>query len=281
VALSENIVEVSEATFEQDVIMRSHEVPVVVDFWAPWCGPCKTLGPMLERVAIEAGGRFTLAKINVDENPNLAVRYGVQGIPAVKAFREGDVVAQFTGAQPETRVRSFIDRLAPSGAEQAVQEAQSLLTARHYDEAEQAFRDVYEEDDSNAAAALGLVKSLLMQGYGEEAQRILNRFPAGGERATAVTEHPHVVLEHLVAPAGEPGVLGEPSQERLLGLRSGTASGSQPNASNSCLRPSVTERPSCASGWSVKYWKGVAAAHSSPWKSIGTNGAVRTRADPR
>jgi putative thioredoxin len=185
VSLSEFIVDVSEATFETDVILRSHEVPVVVDFWAPWCSPCKMLSPILERLAIEAGGSFYLAKVNVDENPNLSIRYGVQGIPAVKAFVNGEVKSQFVGAQPENLVKRFIGTLAPSEAEKAVEKANSLLATRHWVEAEGAFREVFEEDETNAAAALGLVKSLLMQGKGIEASSILGRFPAGTEWATA------------------------------------------------------------------------------------------------
>jgi putative thioredoxin len=183
--LSENIYDVSEATFEQDVIMRSHEVPVLVDFWAEWCGPCRILGPILERLAIEAGGEFELAKLNVDDNAGLAVRYGVQGIPAVKAFRNGEVVSEFVGAQPEARVRRFVDNLVPSQAEQDVAEAKSLLATRHYAEAEAAFRQVLDEEDGNPAAALGLVQSLLMQGKGEDASQILKDFPAGSEWAVA------------------------------------------------------------------------------------------------
>ena len=122
-SLSENILDVSEATFEREVLMRSHEVPVVVDYWAPWCAPCRQLSPMLERQAIEAGGRFVLAKIDVDENPSLSVRYGVQSIPAVKAFRNGEVVSQFVGAQPEDRVRRFIDEVAPDDVSQSLSEA--------------------------------------------------------------------------------------------------------------------------------------------------------------
>jgi putative thioredoxin len=185
VAFSENILEVSEASFEDDVIMRSHQVPVVVDFWAPWCGPCKMLGPILERLAIERGGGFVLAKLNVDENPNLSIRYGVQGIPAVKAFRNGEVISQFVGAQPEARVRRFIESLAPDPAQAAVEEAASLLATRHYADAEAAFDDVLSADETNAAAALGLVKSLLMQGKGDEARSWLDHFPAGTEWATA------------------------------------------------------------------------------------------------
>ncbi|MFP3854883.1 MAG: thioredoxin [Anaerolineales bacterium] len=197
--LSENIIDVTEASFEQDVIMQSHETPVVVDFWAEWCGPCKMLGPILERLAIEKG-TFTLAKVDVDENPSLSVRYGVQGIPAVKAFHNGEVVSQFVGAQPESRVRQFIDNLAPSPAEEAVEEAKSLLGTRHYQEAEEAFREVLEEDEANASAALGLVHSLLMQGQGREALEWIEDFPAGPEWAEAAKLKP---LAELLVEAEE------------------------------------------------------------------------------
>ncbi len=105
--------DVTAETFQRDVIERSHEVPVVVDFWAAWCGPCRMLGPVLEHEAEARGGQFELAKLDVDTNQQLAIRYGIQGIPAVKAFRNGEVVSEFVGALPPAVVAQFLDALAP------------------------------------------------------------------------------------------------------------------------------------------------------------------------
>jgi putative thioredoxin len=181
VTFSEHILDVSEATFEREVLLRSHEVPVVVDFWASWCMPCKVLGPHLERLAIEGGGIFRLAKVDVDQNPNLALRFGVRGIPAVKGFRNGQVVSEFVGAQAEAVVRRFIQSLAPTEADQALERARSLLATHHWSEAEAGFREVLVREETSGAAALGLVHSLLMQGKGSEALALLQQFPPSNE----------------------------------------------------------------------------------------------------
>ena len=105
--------DVTNETFRRDVIERSYEVPVVVDFWAAWCGPCRMLGPVLEREAEARAGEFELAKLDVDSNQELAIEYRIQGIPAVKAFRNGEVVSEFVGALPPVAVGRFLDGLAP------------------------------------------------------------------------------------------------------------------------------------------------------------------------
>jgi putative thioredoxin len=180
-SFEEYMLDVDESTFENEVLLRSHETPVVVDFWAEWCGPCKMLGPILERAAIEAGGSFILAKLNVDENPNLAIRYGVQGIPAVKAFQQGQVVSEFVGAQPESMVKRFLDNLIPDEDAAELEQAKSHLVARQWEQAKSAFREILEQDEANTGAALGLLKSLLMSGQGIQAKQLLEAFPPGDE----------------------------------------------------------------------------------------------------
>ncbi len=183
-ATSAQVIDVTEATFEREVIQASHQTPVVVDFWAPWCGPCRMLGPTLEKVATEANGQFRLVKVNVDDNPGLAMRFNVQGIPAVKAFRDGKVVAEFVGAVGESQVRQFIRKLVPAAADQAAGTATALLAAHRWAEAERAYRQLA-TSDAQPAVAVGLAKALVAQGKGAEAVEVLATIKDGPELAVA------------------------------------------------------------------------------------------------
>jgi putative thioredoxin len=219
--MNADILEVAETNFDQEVVRYSMETPVVVDFWAPWCAPCRTLSPMLDRLASEAAGTFRLAKVNIDDNPGLSARFGVQSIPMLKAFREGKIVAQMIGAQPESEVRKFLRELAPGPADQALAEARGMLTARRWSEAEQAAGRALELEPSNSAAALIVVKAQLQAGKGSSALGMLDRFPPGNETSTAERLRPLAALLSEVESSADQPVdaveAGYMQAARLLG----------------------------------------------------------------
>jgi putative thioredoxin len=171
------VFDVNEAGFKDQVIERSRQTPVVVDFWAPWCGPCRTLGPTLERLAGEAKGAWLLAKLNVDNNQRLAQMFHVQGIPAVKGFRDGKVVDEFTGAIPESQVRAWLKRFLPAPSDGLV-EAAAALEERSPAEAIARLRVALGSDPSNEAAQLALGRLLVLQGEPEGVET-LHQIQAG------------------------------------------------------------------------------------------------------
>ncbi len=172
-----NVRDVDTAGFNEQVIQRSHEVPVVVDFWAEWCGPCRTLGPTLERLTDEAGGAFELAKVDVDQNQALAGQMGVQGIPTVVAFKDGQPVSRFTGALPEPQVKEWLTGFVPNPMDDFVAAADDLVNQGRDDEAATMYRKVLEADPAHEGAAVGLASLLLAGGDPDGALSVLQPLP--------------------------------------------------------------------------------------------------------
>ncbi|MGC8467154.1 MAG: thioredoxin [Acidithiobacillus sp.] len=162
------VIDVREDNFAAAVLEESKRRPVVVDFWAPWCGPCRALGPVLEKLAEEMAGAFLLAKVNSDENPELSRNFQVRGIPAVKAFRDGKVVDEFTGALPESAVRKFLEGIVPPPGDDLRQAALAAMEAGREDEAEKLFREALAANPRNDAARLSLARLHSAQGRWEE-----------------------------------------------------------------------------------------------------------------
>jgi putative thioredoxin len=164
------MIDATLSTFERDVIEASMEVPVLVDFWAPWCGPCKVLGPVLEKLEREYGGRWKLVNVNSDTNPELATSFNLRSIPYTVAFVDGNAVAQFMGAQPEAYIRAFLDRLIPNPGEMEHRAAREALTKGQIDIAEQYLKNAIALDPANDGARLDMVGVLLEHGEAEHAR---------------------------------------------------------------------------------------------------------------
>ena len=196
------VIEVTDATFPSAVLEESRHRPVVVDFWADWCQPCRTLGPILERLAGEAGGRFLLAKLDVDANPQAAGAFRIQSIPAVKAFRDGQLVDEFIGALPEQSIKQFLGRLIPSEADGLVAKGTEAEAAGMPDQASTLYRQALTMDPKNVGAAIGLGRVAALKGEMDEARQLLEplRPDPEAERLLAAIE---------VSEWGSPGRDGE------------------------------------------------------------------------
>jgi putative thioredoxin len=215
--MAEFVKEVDAPEFAVEVVQRSYEVPVVVDFWAEWCGPCRTLGPMLESLAEEHAGGFELVKVDVDKNQELARQFNVQGIPYVMAFKGGQPVNEFTGALPEAEVRAWLESIVPSVLDKQVDTARDAMLEGNAVQAEEILRGVLADKMDHEEAGTALASLLLSQGRNPEALDVLAPLSPTGEveklRATArlISSEDHDLSALTSAVDSDP----EDSQARL------------------------------------------------------------------
>ena len=196
-------INVTRTDFDQVVVQASSERPVLVDFWAPWCGPCRTLGPILDRIAAEFEGRLTLVKLNTEDEPELAASHGVRGIPNCKLFVDGQVVDEFTGALPERSIRDFLAAALPSPAAPLVAAARALLAGGDAEAALARLDEAQALDASDEDLLLTRIEALLEANRATEANALLGE--AEGSRRALRDERRRAALQARAAFAGDPG----------------------------------------------------------------------------